>query len=85
MKDNCYGVALFLVARFEWKKILEIAQCKILSSCSNNFLDAYLLRYELCIVLISLKSKQTNKQNFTMCWQELLRYRLLVHTMAPFG
>ena len=45
------SLALFLIDRFEWEKILEIAQCKILSSCSNNFLDAYLLRYMNLYVL----------------------------------
>lgn len=34
---------LRMLPRFEWEKILEIAQCKILSVCSNDCIDAYLL------------------------------------------
>ncbi len=39
----CIHSSLSLDFRPKWEKILDLVQCKILSSCSNGAMDAYLL------------------------------------------
>ena len=45
--DNVVVISPYMCCvyfRCDWEKLLEFVQCKILSACSNETLDAYLLR-----------------------------------------
>jgi len=38
-------ISSFLLHRSEWEHLLRIVKCEIISKCSNDDMDAFVLRY----------------------------------------